>query len=264
MKVIIYNKTLNPEFWSDAKALRSEIRTALLKVANVFYSDIELKAHIRDVLFLGSSANYNWTPTSDLDLHLLIDFNDLPTSPGLAKEYTRLLAKKWNEEHDISIHGHNVEVYIQDIAETNRATGVYSLIVNKWIKEAEPQHIVLDRSLIQSKYTTWVSRINQSILQNNPDKLKKVLEDLVKMREAGLSAAGEFSTENLVFKILRQRGTIGKLKTAIQTQKNQQLSVQDAFDPTSQGVNVVVPGDPTNQHYQSKNSQMKQMGKNPH
>lgn len=237
MKVIIYNKNLNPEFWTNNKHLRPEIRSALLKIANTFFVDIELNLHIRDILFLGSSANYNWTPTSDCDLHILVDLNDLPMAPEKAKMLTKTLAKKWNEEHDISIKGHNVEVYIQDVQEENRSTGVYSLTQNKWVKEAMPQNIVLNKNLIQSKYTTWVNRINSAIFSNNAVKLKKTMSDLTKMRDAGLQAAGEFSTENLVFKILRQRDVIEKLKAAVQNLKNKQLSVQDAFDPTSVGPN---------------------------
>ena len=115
MKVTIYNKTLNHELWLDGKILKPEVRAALLKIARTFFRDIELKVHIRDILFLGSSANYNWTPTSDIDLHLLVDFNDLRMAPEAAKEYTKLIAKKWNEEQEINIRGHKVEVYIQDV-----------------------------------------------------------------------------------------------------------------------------------------------------
>lgn len=227
MKVVIYNKNLNPEFWDDNKQLRPEIRTALLKIGNQFWKDIELKMHIRDILFLGSSANYNWTPISDCDLHLLVDFNDLPMPSEMAKQYVKTLVKKWNEESEVRIKGHKVEVYIQDIAEENRSTGVFSLLHNKWIKEASPQNIVLNKNLIQSKYTTWVRRINIAISSQNSNKLKKVMDDLVKMREIGLTTTGEFSTENIVFKILRQRNVISKLKSAIQNLKNKDLSLRE-------------------------------------
>lgn len=237
MKVTIYNKTLNPQFWFDNKTLKPEIRTALLKIAQTFFKEIELKVHIRDIYFLGSTANYNWTPTSDVDLHLLIDFNDLPMPGSIAKSFTKMIAKKWNEEQDVSIKNHNVEVYIQDISEENRATGVYSLMLNKWVKEATPQHIVLDKVLIQQKYTTWVQRINHAISSQNVDKLKKVMEDLVKMRETGLVSTGEFSTENLVFKILRQRGLIGQLKIVIQTIKNKNLSLKEVKIDAYHGTN---------------------------
>ena len=228
MKVTIYNKALNPGLWLEGKILKPEIRAILLKIARTFFKDTEIKVHIRDVLFLGSSANYNWTPTSDVDLHLLIDFNELKMAPDAAKEYTKLIAKKWNEEQEIKIRGHNVEVYIQDVQEENRATGVYSLLSNKWIKEAMPQNIVLDRKLIQEKYTMWVSKINSAIASQNVEKLKIVLHDLVKMRETGLVATGEFSTENLVFKVLRQSGIIGKLKDAIINIRSKTLSIADS------------------------------------
>jgi predicted nucleotidyltransferase len=219
---------LNPELWTEAKTLRPEIRAALLKIAQSFYKDIELKVHIRDFLFLGSSANYNWTKTSDIDLHLLVDFNELKMSPEAAKDYTKLLAKKWNEEQDVNIRGHNVEVYIQDISEENKATGVYSLISNKWIKEAMPQKITLDKNLIQKKYTTWKSKINTAIASQNMDNLKLVLKGIVKMRETGLAATGEFSTENLVFKILRQSGMIKKVKDSVENLRNKSLSIFDS------------------------------------
>lgn len=228
MKVTIYNKTLNPELWLEGKILKPEIRAALLKIARTFFQEIELKVHIRDILFLGSSANYNWTPISDVDLHLLIDFNELRMSPDAAKEYTKLIAKKWNEEHEIKIRGHNVEVYIQDVQEENKSTGIYSLLSNKWVKEAMPQNIVLDKKLIQEKYTMWVNKINTAISSGSVEKLKNVLHDLVKMRESGLTSTGEFSTENLVFKVLRQSGIIGKLKDAITNIRNKTLSVKDS------------------------------------
>jgi predicted nucleotidyltransferase len=228
MKVTVYNKTLNPQFWTENNILKPDIRIALLKIAKTLIQDIELKAHIRDIYFLGSSANYNWTTKSDVDLHILIDFNDLSMSEEMAKLYTKAITKKWNEEQEILIKGYNVEAYIQNVSEENRATGVYSITSNKWIKKATPENIVLDKNLIQQKYTTWVERINKDISSKNVDKLKKTMQDLVKMRESGLSAVGEFSTENLVFKILRQRGLIGKLKDTIQNIKNKSLSLKES------------------------------------
>lgn len=227
MKVRIYNKNLNPEFWSENNALKPEIKTVLLKIAKTFINDTKLDVGIKDVYFLGSSANYNWTDISDLDLHILIDFSALKMSEEHAKMLTKTLAKNWNEENDVSIKNHDVEVYIQNVSEENRSTGVYSLIKNDWVKPATPLKIVLDKPLIQQKYTTWVQKIDKAIQSQNVVVLKKVLEDLVNMREIGLTAQGEFSTENLVFKILRQSGNIGKLKDSIQKNKNKNLSMKE-------------------------------------
>lgn len=247
-------------FWDENKTIKKDIRIALLEIAQCFIKDIELNINIKDVYFLGSSANYNWTPNSDIDLHILMDFNSLHTTPELTKKFTKTLAKNWNMEHNILVKNHNVEVYIQDVMEENRSTGVYSLVSNSWVKEALPQKITLDKNLIQQKYTFWVSKINNAISNQNVAVLKKVLGDLIKMRDVGLSSVGEFSTENLVFKILRQSGNIEKLKTTTQNIKNSQLSIQDGFEPTSFGPNAAsTEGLPEPGYYQKQISIMRKL-----
>lgn len=67
MKARIYNDTLNPNIWNADKSIKPEIRDALLKIAQDFYIESELPAPIEDVYILGSAANYNWGPSSDVD-----------------------------------------------------------------------------------------------------------------------------------------------------------------------------------------------------
>lgn len=237
MNYLMYNKNLNPIFWSETKTLSDEVRESLLNISETFYADIEFKVPIEDVYFLGSSANYNWTSASDIDLHLLIDFNKLNMPKEDARKYTSTLAKKWNLENDITVKGHNVEVYIQDISEENHSTGIYSLKTNEWIKEATPEHVEIDKSLIKEKYSQWAAKINDAIKTKDLDKLKKTMKGLTKMRQTGLDKAGEYSTENIVFKMLRHQQVINKLKNALQTIKNKESSLDDAYDPTSFGPN---------------------------
>lgn len=59
----IYNPTLNPVIWDENQNIRNEVSNALLTISTDFYEDTKLKAKLKDVLLLGSSANYNWTPT---------------------------------------------------------------------------------------------------------------------------------------------------------------------------------------------------------
>lgn len=73
-KVRIYNKVLNPRLWQGMK-LDRDIRINLLQIAKDFYEKTKFKAPIKDIYLIGSSANYNWTPESDIDIHVLIDFN---------------------------------------------------------------------------------------------------------------------------------------------------------------------------------------------
>jgi hypothetical protein len=53
-----------------------------------------------------------------------------------------------------------------------------------------------------------------------------VKERITKMRKAGLTRAGEWSVENLVFKILRNLGLIDQITEKIQELEDQQLSLE--------------------------------------
>jgi predicted nucleotidyltransferase len=77
MKIRIYNNTLNPDLWNPDNTLKPEIRENLMKIAQDFYTDTKLTAPIEDIIMLGSSANYNWSPTSDIDLHVVIDLKKI-------------------------------------------------------------------------------------------------------------------------------------------------------------------------------------------
>ncbi len=130
MKVRIYNDILNPAIWDNNK-LNPEIKEKLLQIGKDFYADTETDAPLKDILFVGSLANYNWSDTSDFDVHVVIDFKDVDGNVELVEKLVNALKSKWNDEHDIHLKGHNVEVYIQDVTKENRSTGVYSLMQDK-------------------------------------------------------------------------------------------------------------------------------------
>jgi len=211
MKVRIYNDTLNPNIWDNFK-LKPEIKEKLLQIGKDFYADTETDAPLKDVLFVGSLANYNWSDTSDFDVHVVIDFKDVDENVELVEKLVNALKSKWNDEHDIHLKGHNVEVYIQDVTKENRSTGVYSLMQDKWISEPQKENIEIDKEKIQEKYNDFVRKINSALKAQDIEKLKTIVKDVYDMRQSGLDKSGELSTENLVFKILRNRNYIEKLK----------------------------------------------------
>lgn len=225
MKVRIYNDTLNPNIWDNLE-LKPEIKEKLLQIGKDFYADTETDAPLKDVLFVGSLANYNWSDTSDFDVHVVIDFKDVDENVELVEKLVNALKSKWNDEHDIHLKGHNVEVYIQDVTKENRSTGVYSLMQDKWLSEPQKENIKIDKEKIQEKYNDYVRKINSAIKAQDIEKLKAIVKDVYDMRQAGLDKSGELSTENLVFKILRNRNYIEKLKQEIINlyDKNQSLN----------------------------------------
>ena len=214
MKVRIYNDILNPAIWDNNK-LNPEIKEKLLQIGKDFYADTETDAPLKDILFVGSLANYNWSDTSDFDVHVVIDFKDVDGNVELVEKLVNALKSKWNDEHDIHLKGHNVEVYIQDLTKENRSTGVYSLMQDKWLSEPQKENIQIDKEKIQEKYNDTVRKINSAIKAQDINKLKAIVKDVYDMRQSGLDKSGELSTENLVFKILRNRNYIEKLKQEI-------------------------------------------------
>ena len=225
MKLRIYNNTLNPELWTSENTLYPNIRNALLKIAYDFYADVKLTVPIEDVYILGSSANYNWSEMSDIDLHILIDFKKINPDINLDKQLVDALKANWNKNHNITIKNKKVELYIQDISENNRSTGVYSVLKNKWIKAPIQNKIILDTKLIQQKYNNLVLQINNAIHSNDLTLIKNVLKVIYNIREVGLSTTGEYSVENIVFKILRSRGYLDSLKTKINSLYDASVSV---------------------------------------
>jgi hypothetical protein len=217
-----YKKELNPSFWKDDK-FDPQIREKLLKIAKDFYEALKLTAPIKDIQLTGSLANYNWTDKSDLDVHVLIDFNDVDDNVELVKKALDGARFIWNLRHNIKLRGFDVELYIQDIHEPHTASGLFSLLNNEWIRIPKYNPPDIDYKDVDKKYqgiisdilqmenlmaTSDFSSFSEEELYNHAQKLKKKIMD---MRKEGLAREGEFSVENLVFKKLRNEGYIEKI-----------------------------------------------------
>ena len=57
--------------------------------------------------------------------------------------------------------------------------------------------------------------------------VQHVTADLKRLRKTGLDVGGEFSVENLAYKLLRTRGQIDKLHRHVQKLKDAQLSLEN-------------------------------------
>jgi len=210
---------LNPKIW-DGQELKADVREQLLTIAQDFYNTTDLKAKIKDVILTGSLANYNWSEKySDYDLHILIDFKEVNEDEELVKKFVDAVKNIWNKEYDITIEGYEVEVYIQDVKELHRSSGVYSILNNRWNVEPVRAEFEPDELEIREKAKTVMMLVDD--LEDDVDKdeydefikkIKKVWDKVKRYRKSGLeSEGGEFSTGNLVFKLLRRNGYIGKI-----------------------------------------------------
>jgi hypothetical protein len=210
---------LNPKIWDDFE-IDQQVREDLLKIAQDFYASTDLETDVEDIVLTGSLANYNWSEKySDYDLHILIDFTKVNDVVELVKKYVDSAKSVWNKEHDIKIKGYEVEVYIQDISEPHKSTGVFSLLNDRWNVKPEKVNFEPDEDMIAEKGKSVMMMVDELEKQIDEDKydafiekVQKVWEKVKNYRKSGLEEeGGELSMGNLVFKFLRRNGYVGKI-----------------------------------------------------
>ena len=210
---------LNPKIFDSDQKLHSDIRSRLLMIADDFFETLDISwVDVEDVTLTGSLANYNWSKFSDVDLHILIDYNEIDDNRDLVSEY--LMAKKniWNGAHDIKIKGYDVEVYGQDINEEHISTGVYSILWDDWLVKPQKGEKKIDSKQVKQKASSIIDGFESLFMTYNEGEYDKVIRristmrgKIKKMRQAGLEREGEYSYENITFKVLRRVGLLDKL-----------------------------------------------------
>ena len=224
----IYNETLCPDLWDSSQHLDPKIRVNLLQMANDFYEKTELPAPIVDIYLMGSAANYNWTPDSDIDVHVIIDYAKLQMPQETAFKTVKTAGAQWNAEHNIFIKGHKVEMNLQNAAEQKPyVTGIYSLNKDQWLRKPFKTPFNLNRQVLKFQYETMKNYVNNAIRSGDREQMKAAKKYLDSYRQYGLDTYGELSYENIIYKMLRARGIIKQLKDFITQVYDKQMTVDE-------------------------------------
>jgi hypothetical protein len=219
-----HHHELNPVLW-DNNHLRKEIRFKLIKIARHFAEYLNVpRLHLKDVTLSGSSAGYNYSSYSDIDLHLVVSKTD-----GNDELFT---AKKnlYNSEHDLEIKGIPVELYVQPADQKHHSAGIYSVLDDQWLVEPVHEEPTINPKDIRAKARSYASKINSAIRSGSIDQCRDTMDSLKRLRKAGLESRGEQSVENLAFKLLRARGQIDKLRKYITKLESAELSLEDQYE----------------------------------
>ena len=208
--------TLSPFIWENDEKIKSDVRETLLLNAKRFieFSDVE-NLKFNDVILTGSMSNYNYNENSDLDVHIILDFNQISENKEFVGDFFKLKKQLWTDKLPIQIKGHDVEMYFQDSAEPHHSSGTYSLIKNDWVRKPTKKIINIDSADVQLKSADIMNSIDDlESNRNEKNFLKKhelLKNKIKKYRQTGLDNIGEFSVENLVFKVLRNTGYLEKM-----------------------------------------------------
>jgi len=222
-----FHDKLNPALWTEKGDLDPDVKKQLMVIAKDFMSEIGVSSYkVEDITISGSNAAYSYTPHSDLDLHILVDFSKLPDDE-IYRELFNAKKTLYNDTHDIKVHGVPVELYVQDSNKTHHSLGEYSLLKNEWLKIPKKRRANFDQAATKAKYEKLGQLIELALKTKSPKRIEKVLDIIKRYRQAGLDQKGEFGPENLAFKALRKQGMIQKLWNLKQDLHSRELSIED-------------------------------------
>lgn len=217
--------TLNPKLWSGNNKLLDDVKLKLIEIIEQFVSTCDIPLDIVDVHIVGSNASYNYTNYSDLDVHILSNFELLNASKELVQIAFNSIRSKFNSEYDISIHGIDVELYVEDICSTSISNGVYSLYRDEWIKFPKKLTTVPEID-ITNEVVHWKDYFVKAISSDDSDLITKAIDDLYLMRKTSLDTEGEYGKGNQIFKEIRNSGLLDSAKDKYKDLRSKELTLE--------------------------------------
>ena len=218
---------LVPNIWKPDGKLDSRIRLKLLDIADDFWKYVNLTwVEPSGIILTGSICNFNWSQYSDIDLHLIVDFDEIDEKTEFVRDYLDVKKNEWNNEHSgLQIMGYQVELYVQNLGEMPESNGIYDLEENDWIKEPNPDDIksiglnkfsIKDKAakimtIIDDMYDTLASTDDLHQIEKIGDDANYLWKKVKNMRKNSLEKNGESGSGNIVYKYMRRQGYLDKL-----------------------------------------------------
>jgi len=215
--------TLNPKLWEGMR-LKSSVRGALIRISEDFLEFVDVPVKVLDVVIAGGNANYTYTSHSDLDLHIIADFDAVVCDREAAELFDtkRLLYKR---DFDLNVLGIPVELYVEDHRQP-AVSASFSLINERWINEPNPEIPDYDSDKLEHMISVWKKILAHATQTGDLQTCRKAVKLLRTYRKKGLDTeAGEFSIPNLVYKSLRNDQTLEGITILINRLHDQDLSI---------------------------------------
>ena len=225
VKPIMFHTSLNPKLWVNEQ-LKPEVHIKLLQHAQEFIKSLDLdQLPLVDIIITGSNTAMTYTEQSDLDLHIIVNMEGIFGGGPMVEQFLDSKKRLWNMTYDVTLYGIPVEIYVEDDDEMVRGNK-YSLVTNKWVQRIPLTKTQYDDRSVRAK-TNYIQRQITRALEAADDAgdLKKIQKKLSQYRQAGLDKHGEFSTENLVYKSLRNAGFLDKIRERQVELTTQKLSL---------------------------------------
>lgn len=226
----------------DGNHLKTEVREKAEEIINEFLkilAEDEVKLIVRDVILTGSNASYNYTKDSDIDLHIIADTKSFEESADVYAKLYRAYGRIFGNKFEISFYGIPVEIYVETESNPVVSNGIYSVMFDKWVKEPSAIAIPeIDQKAINKAAKPWIDEAKALIKEvddnvaDGEEKIDDYITRIYELRQKGIySAAGnEYSTENLIFKEVRNAGLLDKLKKLKNVLISKKLSLEEGIN----------------------------------
>ena len=220
--------TLNPKLW-DGDKLKPEVESKLKEIVQKFDDNLKengVELDVKDICIIGSNANYNYSPDSDIDLHIVADTSVYPNQEDLAMKVYLAYKSLFNNKYDPTINGVEAEIYVEPDAIQANSNGIYSLD-NGWLREPEQVDVPeIDPNHVQELIQPYEDRYNDIINSDaTVEDVDKLIDDIYLQRQQSIMRDGEFGDGNICFKEFRNRGYLQNLRDLKVELENKEMSL---------------------------------------
>ena len=223
--------TLNPKLWDENNELKPEVRKKIEEIVQKFDNNLEendVELDVKDITIIGSNANYNYSPDSDVDIHIIADTSVYPDQEDLAMKVYLAYKSLFNNKYDPTLNGIEAEVYVEPDEVHANSNGVYSL-KDGWLKEPEQVDVPeIDPNHVQELIQPFEDRYNE-LINSDPSvsDVDKLIDDIYLQRRQSILKDGEFGDGNICFKEFRNRGYLQTLRDLKVELENKEMSLND-------------------------------------
>lgn len=222
IRLIESQNILNKKLFKNQKLI-PEVREHLLKIAQEFLDNFSIDILVDDINLIGSNAGYNYKSKSDIDLHIITDFTQYPADVDIIDELFNTKKNNFNSNYDITIKDLEVELYIEDVNNPADTNGRYSIKDDTWLQE--PTYIEeppVNKELVEE----YTDKIEEVVKSKDLTKIDSLIDEIWDRRKNDVKQYGFIGEFNLVFKSLRAKGLLDKLRKTKTEVTSEELSLE--------------------------------------
>lgn len=226
--VVSNNSELSNLIWikkDDKWELDKKVRSKLLDASKKFYDEFSELVNDNpfiDIQISGPFTHKNTSKNSEIDIHLILDIENLFSDNKFLDVSIKSKKFKWNTNNEFSVRGIPVDFFITRKNRQHNNSPLYSLMKNKWIITPDFDSIIDDRDITRKfdDIAFEIDEINNRLLSKtySPSDYESIYKRAIKLKNKIYGLRRDFlqdkkeSTINFqIFKKIKKSGYIDKL-----------------------------------------------------